>query len=702
MEKMTKINKKANIFIKIVVAILIPFFIEILKFKRISFDKSCIIRMSFIYFIYAIIALYKILKKNKEKVRKIVDFIIKYRYIIATVILVIGVLLKVNFSSTGIWSTYVNEPNTNNVIIGKARGIRSDEWVTQSAFMLGQTQGEDAYKIYNNNIAQGTFNMLMFMKPIKDITIIAKPLLWGFILFGQEYGFSFYWMLKMVALIMVSIELVRKITEKDNILSLVGGIILSLAPAIMWWFSSAIVDAYIYGLATILLFGYYMNNLEIKLWKKIVTAIGIFISITAFALVLYPAIQVPFAFFMIIFMLIDFIPNIKKLSKKDYLIIAITIIGVIGLLTRYILLCYEDIKIMMSTVYPGKRIITGGGYTIDKFISYLANIFFPYTDSISNVCEPSSYIYPFIGLIILLIYNIGNIKKKEKNKIILVTISLSILYIIYLLWEFVGFGEFVSKITLLSLSTTDRIHVVTGFIGTLLTILMIKRMSGKNIFTKKQSITISLIVVIFEYVLIKNSSYADFFTFVKLEIISVMMFTITYLLITGNKNAFCYSMLIVSIIAGATVNPIAIGLSPIKGTEISYAIQEIKKEDEQALWIGNTNITGQYLIANGVNCLNGVNEYPNFKFLNKVDPDRKFDEVYNRFAHISVALGDELNFELLAGDAYVVTLTHQNIKDLEIEYIYSNQKYNEDIISNFNLETRYCNDETGQYIYQVK
>lgn len=93
-----------------------------------------------------------------------------------------------------------------------------------------------------------------------------------------------------------------------------------------------------------------------------------------------------------------------------------------------------------------------------------------------------------------------------------------------------------------------------------------------------------------------------------------MMFTITYLLITGNKDAFCYSMLIISIIAGATVNPIAIGLSPIKETKISNAIQEIKKEDEQALWIGNTNITGQYLIANGVKCLNGVNEYPNFNF----------------------------------------------------------------------------------------
>lgn len=70
---------------------------------------------------------------------------------------------------------------------------------------------------------------------------------------------------------------------------------------------------------------------------------------------------------------------------------------------------------MMSTVYPGKRIITGGGYRIDQFISYLANIFFPYTHSITNVCEPSSYIYPFTGLIILLIYNIANIKKRKKK-----------------------------------------------------------------------------------------------------------------------------------------------------------------------------------------------------------------------------------------------------------------------------------------------
>lgn len=699
---MIKTNKKVSMLLKVIGAILLPFLIEILKFRTITFDKMGIIRIAFVYAIYLMIGIYFLLRKNKEKVKKIVEYIMKYRYIIAGIVLVVGVLCKVNFSSIGMWSSYVAEPDTNNVIIGKERGIRSDEWLTQSSFMLAQTQGEDAYKIYNKNIAQGTFNTLLFILPVKDILMIAKPFLVGFLLFGQEYGFSFYWMLKIVALIMVSIELVRKITKKDNLLSLVGGFVLALAPVIMWWFSSAIADGYIYGVATILLFGYYMNHLDMKLWKKIVTAIGLLITIPSFAFVLYPAFQVPFAFAMLIFMLNDFIPNAKKLTKKDYFIMGITIVGIAGLLARFFLLCYDDIKLLMGTVYPGKRVRAGGDYTIDQFISYLTNLFFPYTNAIGNTSEPSSYIYPFIGLIILLIYNMKDIVKEKKDKIFWLTICLSVLYILYLLWEFLGFGEFISKITFMSMSTTSRTHVVTGFIGTILTLLMIKKMDGKKIFTKGQTIAISFGVIIFEYVLIKGSIYNDFFTFTKLEIIGVVMFIITYLLITGNKKAFCYTMLIVAIVAGATVNPIAIGLSPIKETKISAIIQEIKSEDEQALWVGNTNITGQYLIANGVNCLNGVNEYPNFGFLKKVDPEEKFNQIYNRFAHISVALGEETNFQLIAEDAYVVTLTKQNIEELEIEYIYSNQKYTEEVISKFDLESKYSNEQTSQYIYQVK
>lgn len=684
-----------------ILAIMLPFLIEILIFGKIEINKVALLRIGLIYGIYILIGIYKLLKKYDKQLNKIAEFIIKYRYRIAGIVLVATVLLRVNLSSISMWSSYVNEPDSKNTILGVAKGIRSDEWLTQSALMLGTMQGPDAYKIYNENIGQGNLNTLMMITPVIDIVSIGKPLMWGFILFGEEFGFSFYWMLKIILLVLVSIEFAMKITKKDNLLTLTGGIVLALAPAIMWWLSSAIADGYIFGMATIVLFSYYMNNLEWNIKRKIGLAVGLLISITSFAFVLYPAFQVPFAFFMLVVMLNDFIPNVKKLTKTDIIIMAITILGIAGIMARYILVCWNDIVIMMSTVYPGNRVSVGGDFKIDRFISYFANIFFPYSKSIANPCEESSYIYPFIALIILLIYNIKNIKEKKNEPGVKLIISLTVLYTIFLLWEFIGFGELFAKLTLMSMVPSPRLHVVVGMIGTILTLAIIKQTDAKKIFTKAQSIIISMLVVIVSYILIKHSSYAQYFNFVKIEIWSIVIFAITYFMITGNKKAWCYSMCIIAIIAGATINPICIGLSPIKNTQISKEIQEIKSSDENALWAGNSNITGQYLVANGVKTLNGVHMYPNFEWLKELDPEGKYDEVYNRFAHIHIALGKETSFSLLTPDSYLATLTYEDFKKLGIKYYYSSQKCSDEIIDEFNLESKYSNDENSQYIYLI-
>lgn len=685
----------------VLLAIILPFAIEVLMFGKIEINKAALIRIGVVYAIYILIGIFAILKKYDKQLQKISEFIIKYRYRIAGIVLAITVLLRINLGSLSMWSSYVNEPDSKNIVFGVERGIRSDEWLTQSCLMLGETKGEDAYQIYNKNIAQGNLNMLMITTPVKDILSIGKPLIWGFLLLGTEFGYSFYWMLKIVLLVIVSIEFSMKITKKDNLLTLTGGLVLALAPAIMWWLSSAIADGYIFGMATIILFSYYMNNLEWSLKRKIALAVGLLISIPSFAFVLYPAFQVPFAFFMLVVMLNDFIPNVKKLTKTDIIIMVITILGIAGIIIRYVLVCWNDIVIMMSTVYPGNRISVGGDFTIDQFISYFANIFFPYSKSIANPCESSSYIYPFIGLIILLIYNLKNINEKKNEPEFKLIISLTILYVIFLLWEFVGFGELFARLTLMSMVPSPRLHVIVGMIGTILTIAIIKQTNAKKIFTKIQSIVICMLVVIISYILIKNSSYAEYFDFTKTEIWSIIIFTITYFMITGNKRAWCYSMCIIAIIAGATINPICIGLSPIKNTQISKEIQEIKSTDEDALWAGNSNITGQYLVANGVNTLNGVNTYPNFKWLKIVDPEGEYNEIYNRFAHIHINLGDKTNFTLLAADSYLATLTYDNLKELGVKYYYSNVKLSDDLKEKFRLEIKYENDNNQQYIYVV-
>ncbi len=404
---------------------------------------------------------------------------------------------------------------------------------------------------------------------------------------------------------------------------------------------------------------------------------------------------------MAIFMINDFIKHRKELKKSDYIIMSGTIIAIIGLIARFVLVSWKDIKIMMGTVYPGSRFETGGDYTIEKFISYFVCLFLPYTDKITNPCELSSYIYPFIGLAVLIIAYIAKLKDdKEDNKGLL--IALVAIYAFFLIWQFIGVGKIIARITFLYFSTTKRTRVVTGLLGVILSIMLLKKFEKKPPLTKMQSVITSLIVVVISISLVKASSlYAEYFTVIKLEILAIMIYAITYFLIRGEKKAWCYVMCIISIIAGITVNPIVSGIKVIYDTEISKEIRQIKSEESDAIWMGRHNLNGQYLIANGVKCLSGVNTYPNFDWLKVVDPDGNYNEVYNRFAHINIILGDKTEFRLLGEDIYDAELTYKNLKDLNVKYYFTNTELTQEIREKFHITDKYIVKEKNQFIYQI-
>ncbi len=120
------------------------------------------------------IGIYYLLNKYSKQLGRILNGIIKNRYIIAGIALIILVALKINLSSISKWADYIEEPNCRNILLGVSRAIRSDEWLVQTPMMLSQTQGDDAYKIYNENIAQGSLNMLMVSAPVKRYSDYCK------------------------------------------------------------------------------------------------------------------------------------------------------------------------------------------------------------------------------------------------------------------------------------------------------------------------------------------------------------------------------------------------------------------------------------------------------------------------------------------------------------------------------------------------
>ena len=253
---MKKVGKN---ILKGVIYLIIPIIIELLFSKKVILEKSTLIRLAMLYGIEILYFGYFIINKYKEKIKKGINFVINKRYIIIPIIFVVCILFKINLSSINIWNNFLNENNFTQNILGNAREIRADEWLVQSPTMLAQTLNKDGYKMYNSHLMQGNCNVMMTGGPILNVTTIAKPLTWGFLLFGTEYGFSWWWMLRILLLLIVSFEIARIITKKDNVLSIAGMLILSIAPGIMWWFSTAIVDSYIWGMAIVVY--------SIHIWK---------------------------------------------------------------------------------------------------------------------------------------------------------------------------------------------------------------------------------------------------------------------------------------------------------------------------------------------------------------------------------------------------------------------------------------------------
>ena len=87
-----------------IVAIILPFIIELLKFQKIEINIQTFMRIGLIYGVYVLIGIYFLLKKYSEKLNKIAEILLKYRYQIAGVALVVLVLFKINMSSLEQWS----------------------------------------------------------------------------------------------------------------------------------------------------------------------------------------------------------------------------------------------------------------------------------------------------------------------------------------------------------------------------------------------------------------------------------------------------------------------------------------------------------------------------------------------------------------------------------------------------------------------
>lgn len=712
-------NRKINIFILIILSLILTGFSELFflmienkiaieSFQSWSGIAQIIQTFDFVrLFFFMSIGIGLSILVNHYGMEKLTDSAYRYRFWISAILGIFLVFFEIHGSSILYWQNYLtNLTNISQPLIGISRAIRSDEWAVNTPMMLSQYYNHSGLFPYFSETIRGalTDTFIIYGQPVRDIAIFFRPFHWGYLLLAPAKGLSFFWIGRTIALFLVSFEFGMILTNKSKLLALIYTLMVTWSPVVQWWFAiNGLVEMLVFGQLALIMITLYMNNQNY--YRRSLYALVMLICAGGYILTFYPAWQVPMVYVFLALFIGVVLENRKHFvwNKKDIGIgvglILLLSLGMIYILSK----SGGTIDSVMNTVYPGGSAETGGNQGLRLFL-YPGNLFFAFSRELTyaNPCELAVY-FDFFPLGIVLSAWVV-IKQKQQDKFLIPLLLINAMMIVWCLFPW---PEWLAKITLLSYSKPVRAFLAVGFLNILLLIRALALFDGA--FSKWFKVGSALLMSL-GITLLAFKTY-DGYLDLKMSMISLLLlFGSFYVILSGNKEWARKTLLVIVFgiifIAGLFVNPVVNGLDAIYQTNLINRIQQINTT-ENGLWIVDSGAEIGFPVINfplmaGAPTINSTNVYPNLERWHLLDPDGSAEEIYNRYAHISVNLintSNETHFELKSPDLFEVNLNIMDLEKLEVTYVFSKRDLS--ILSNEAVSFTELADENGFKIYTV-
>jgi len=611
--------------------------------------------------------------------KKTLHFVCRYRYAVAAVIVLFFTLGKISGSSIACYSDIL--PGADFTPALGSTLNHSDEWNIFTT--LSVSQDKAGYPYYSDLLRGTETDMsVIYGQPIRDIITIFRPFMLVYLFAGSEYGLAFFWIARMAALFLVTFELGLMLLKGDRKYALVLALLISLSPLVQWWFSvNGTAELFIFPELAILMFDRYLKTAPGEWKKKIPYAVCLAWCTVSFALVLYPAWQIPMAYLTLVLAVWVILRNRKtfRFGKTDLISLAVflAILAAAGL--HYYRMSGDAIHSIMNTAYPGKRVSTGGTPDYLKLLfGAWGNLFTPYlTKTTADLVEKAAFFDFFPAGILLSVYVMAKKKKAE-----FLPTALMITEAVFLSFFLFQWPVFLAKVTLLSLTTAFRIKMVIEVINILLLLTAMKELSETGTGEKRISNGIKAALAVLAAVSVGFALYFYQDTQLALGIKLLMaaaaaagFYLIGHCTAENEKLPWLVYVTVISVTAGLFVNPVQVGLSDVEGNVLVREIEAVNTENP-GKWIvaDAASFTANNIpLLAGASTVNSTNIYENTELWKLLDSSGQHTDDYNRYMHFSVTVGnnEEIAYSLDAADHLSVTMNLENIKKTGAVYILS-------------------------------
>lgn len=588
--------------------------------------------------------------------------------------LVLLTIFKISGSSHGFYYNYFYGDTSAdpNLIAGKPRPIRSDEWLVNTQVTIAQASNN--FERINDNVGNGQDMSLIIDAPYKDWSVIFKPHHWPFFVLPLDHAFAMRWWLMGYFLTISSYLLMLKLLPDKRLIASLLAVAFFFSPFVQWWYLIGTLGSLYWGLFAAVIITNILKQQSRR--KSILLGVGLSYTAVGFALVLYPPFQIPVALALIAFLIGFAIEKLRNSSKQfilEKLIVITSATVVAGVITLLFFLARQNvIDIVRNTAYPGQRIAVGGGFDIAHLLSsHLAPVFqwtsraAQYTGgpSVINQSETSNFIllvpYLFIPSILLLWYN------WRKNKQVdwpLLTVNIMFVLFLVRLYGPSSFDPFF-KLLLLEVVPLKRMLIGIGLLNLLhIGLFMRSFMKIKRRLPIHQAWIYTYATLIFALQLWlgmfareRSPGFIDYWMIFVLAIpiaVTMVLFLKRYFTLAA------LSLLGISLMSTIIVNPLYRGLGTLTETPLAQEIQTIANNND-GLWATESIFLENFATMNGANSLSSVYIYPQLDLWRPLD-DGSEEYKYNRYAHVSFGFDRiatrtiDTDIKLLGGDHFRV------------------------------------------------
>lgn len=596
-------------------------------------------------------------------------------------LLVLFTLTEIHGSSVGMFNKvfYGDSFQDSNLILGKPRAIRSDEWLVATPLTAAQVKNDLEHE--NKNIGLEQEMSILYDAPTNHWSTIFEPQNWGFFVMPFENAFAFKWWFRGFLLALSAYLFIYTVSKGNLFLSVGGAIFMLFTPFIQWWYSTSAIETVTYlliGLTTLMKLFYYKNIREVVFYTALLTFIGV-----AFALVLYPPFQIPLVYLGAV-LIIGFLLNNKYLITKARLkIYILSLLAFIVSTALIITLYYLDFKEIISTIrntsYPGTRSFSGGLYNVYQFLGGFFNGLLlknkPIPNFWGNQSEASgTFLLSLFLLPVLTFFLIRSFISKTRVDYILV--GLLLYFVFFSTWFFIGLPEALSQVLLINSVPPNRIIIGFVVVNFILVFYFLSRVKV-NLSSDYKIVAFLLAVFAFSlYLFLGFSIRAKFPEFYSNPLIFVAIALFIFILVFSlllKSKYFLPLLVIFSLGSTLLVNPLYRGLDSLISNNVSRELKDIDAKNNGTWVIYSDLVMEQFLIANGISTLNSVHLYPQEDLWLHFDPDRKDRQIWNRYGYIVFNQEnniDKISFGLNNDDNFFIKINpcSERFNRFEVKY----------------------------------